>query len=179
MLNSQGDDSRGEGLGDHLGVHTEGTVFGAGAGRRTAGGLGGSPGVGFPRQDETQTQEWQAYQPCPSLSELRHPWAGGKRSHFLKFLLSGFCERWWSRLPTTPAVLIMLSAALREPAWGRGEGCERKRREGGGGEWGESCVSSVGVGALQLPWICAIFLPEPLPECTLQEWRSRLLSSLY
>lgn len=57
MLNSQGDDSRGEGLGDHLGVHTEGTVFGAGAGRRTAGGLGGSPGVGFPRQDETQTQE--------------------------------------------------------------------------------------------------------------------------
>lgn len=45
MLDSQRDDSRGEALGDCLGVHTEGTVFGAGAGRRTAGYLGGSPGV--------------------------------------------------------------------------------------------------------------------------------------
>lgn len=43
--NSQRDDSRGEALGDSLGVHAEGAVFGAGAGRRTAGYLWGSPGV--------------------------------------------------------------------------------------------------------------------------------------
>lgn len=45
FLDSQRDDSRREALGDSLGVHTEGTVFGAGAGRRTTGYLGGSPGV--------------------------------------------------------------------------------------------------------------------------------------
>lgn len=76
---SQRDDSRGEALGDRLGVHTEGTVFGAGAGRRTAGYLGGSPGVRFPRQAEAQAQHRQADQPHPSSSELQHPWAGGGR----------------------------------------------------------------------------------------------------
>lgn len=73
MLDSQGDDPRGEALGDGLGVHAEGTVFGAGAGRRAAGYLGGSPSVGFAEQAETHTQKRQAEQPRPSLAELRHP----------------------------------------------------------------------------------------------------------
>lgn len=55
ISDSQRDDSRGEALGDRLGVHTEGAVFGAGAGRGTAGCLRGSPGVRLPRQAETQS----------------------------------------------------------------------------------------------------------------------------
>ncbi len=86
IVDSQRNDTRGEALGDGLGVHTEGTVFGAGAGRRTARYLGGSPGVGFPRQAETQTQNRQADQPRPYLSRLQHPWAGGKGSRVNELL---------------------------------------------------------------------------------------------
>lgn len=114
---SQRNDARGEALGDSLGVHTEGTVFGAGASRRTAGDLGGSPVVRFLRQAETQTQNQQAHH--PSGPELQHPMAGGPVSHVSELL--EVCPQWqvacWEAmvsLPTTPAVLIKLSA---ETAW--------------------------------------------------------------
>ncbi len=151
-LNSQRDDSWGEALGDRLGVHTEGTVFGAGAGRRTAGDLGGSPGVRFPRQADTQTQNWQADQPRPSLSELRHPWAGGKRSCESE-LLEVSPQRWWSA-----------SRRTQQLWWGWAQSWER----GDGREEGESCVSSVGVGAPQLPRVGAIFPRVSLRSC----WQS-------
>lgn len=70
--NSQRDDPRGEALGDGFGVHAEGTVFGAGAGRRAAGDLRGSPGVRFPRQAEEEEEEAQKEdQPRPSRSKLK------------------------------------------------------------------------------------------------------------
>ena len=55
-LYSQGDDPRGEALGDGLGVHAEGAVFGAGAGRRSAGDLGCPLGLATPWQQEQEPQ---------------------------------------------------------------------------------------------------------------------------
>lgn len=133
FLDSQRDDPRGEGPGDSLGIHTEGTVFGAGASRRTAGDLGGSPRVWFPRQAKTQTQNQHAYH--PSGPKLQHPWAGGVRSHVSELL--EVCPQWLverrrSACLTTPAVLIMLRA---ETAWERDRGWVTEiGREGGGGE---------------------------------------------
>lgn len=73
---SQRDDPGGEALGDSLGVHTEGAVFGAGAGCRTAGYLRGSPGIQLPRQAKTQSP--QTEEPRPSLSEFQHLRAEGR-----------------------------------------------------------------------------------------------------
>ena len=55
MLYSQRDDPRGKALGDSLGIHTEGTVFGAGAGDRTTGDFGDPLGPCLPHQAEKQT----------------------------------------------------------------------------------------------------------------------------
>lgn len=80
IVDSQRDDSRGEALGDGLGVHAEGAVFGAGAGRRAARHLRGFLGVRFPRQAEAQTHHRHEHQPQPSRAELRqHPGAGYRR----------------------------------------------------------------------------------------------------
>lgn len=129
ILDSQRNDSRGEALGDSLGVHTKSTVFGAGASRRTAGDLGGSPGVWFLRQAETQTQNQHAHH--PSGPELRHPLAGGAVSHVSELL--EVCLQWqvacWEvmvSLPIIPAVLIKLCA---ETAW------ERERDRWIGDRW--------------------------------------------
>lgn len=69
---SQGDDPGREALGDGLGVHAEGAVFGAGAGGRTAGGLRGSPGVRRPRQAEGQSRQADERRPLPACERLQH-----------------------------------------------------------------------------------------------------------
>lgn len=108
---SQRDDPGGEALGDSLGVHTEGAVFGAGAGRRTAGYLRGSPGIQLPRQAKTQSP--QTDQPRPSLSESQHlGQEEGEGIHLLKFLLSGLF-----RGDGQPAY-IPSSSEKRERGWG-------------------------------------------------------------
>lgn len=112
---SQRDDPGGEALGDSLGVHTEGAVFGAGAGRRTAGYLRGSPGIQLPRQAKTQSP--QTDQPRPSLSEFQHPWAGGRgRNPPLKV---SACSEATVSLLTSPAVLIKEreDGGGRPPQW--------------------------------------------------------------
>lgn len=180
LLDSQRDDARGEALGDSLGVHTEGTVFGAGASRRTAGDLGGSPGTWFPRQAQAQTQNQHAHH--PSRPKLQHPWAGGAGSHVSELLEVCPQVACWDAtvsLPTTPAVLIMLSTeTARERERERNRGWVTEIGTEGGGR--ESPVHPRWVcRALQLSWICAASVclrQELLPACTLQKWRATLPS---
>jgi len=157
MLDSQRDDSRWEALGNGPGIHTEGTVFGAGAGRRTSGALWGSPGVWFARQAETQTQKRQADQPRPSLSELRHPQAGGEGSRvdeLLEVSPQWLVERRWS---------ARLQPSLSDDAQHRveheSEGMGKREREGGGESehspvyprWGGRVCSAASLDLCNLP----------------------------
>lgn len=91
--NSQGDDPGREALGDGLGVHAKGAVFGAGAGGRTAGGLRGSPGVRRPRQTEGQSRQADERRPLPACERPQHPVSGRRREGMSLLLCVCSAER--------------------------------------------------------------------------------------
>lgn len=156
IVDSQRDDSRGKALGDGLGVHAEGAVFGAGAGRRAARHLRGFLGVRFPRQAEAQTHHRHEHQPQPSRAELRqHPGAGKRRlgawASWSRWRGDTHTHTHTQRLPNCLSACLSARSSVkterRETVW-EGEEEEAGRRKG-------ASVSPRWVWVLcSFPWFC-------------------------